>query len=111
MRLSSGFGVSALVGRSVAQHGVQDVDAAAGEREDGLVVGVSLGAFEPVEGLAVGVAERAERRLEEDALEGLVAAVGAFEVAELAGLLEDWCQAGRGGELVGGREAFDAACL
>ena len=38
MRLSSGFGVSVLVGGAVAQHGVEDVDAASGERDDGLVV-------------------------------------------------------------------------
>jgi len=60
MRLSSGFGVSELVGRAVAQHRVQDVDAAAGECEDGLMVGLSLVALASVEGLAVGVGERAE---------------------------------------------------
>ena len=45
MLLSSGLGVPELVGGSVAQHGVEDVDAAAGEGEDGLVVGLSFVAF------------------------------------------------------------------
>jgi len=40
---------------------VEDVDAAAGEGEDGLVVGLLLVAFAAVEGLAVGMRERAER--------------------------------------------------
>ena len=54
MRLSSGFGMSELVGvrlRSMAQ----DLDASACERADGLVVGISFVALASVEGLAVGV--------------------------------------------------------
>jgi hypothetical protein len=74
MRLSSSFGRSRFVGLAGAQDGVQDVDAASCERDDGLVVGFSFGALAGVEGLAGGVAERAEGRLEEDAFERLVAA-------------------------------------
>ena len=62
MRLSSGFGGLDLVGGAVAQHCVEHVDAAACERDDGLVVGLSFDAFAAVEGLAGGVGERAERR-------------------------------------------------
>ena len=61
MRLSSGCDVPELVRGPVGQRWVQDVDAAAGECRDGLVVGLSFVAFAAVEGLAVGVAERAER--------------------------------------------------
>src|SRR5687768_1765974 len=73
MVLSSGFGGSDLVGLAVAEHGVQDVDAASCERDDGLVVGLAFGSFAGVEGAAGGVAERAERGLDEDAFEGAVA--------------------------------------
>jgi hypothetical protein len=79
--------------------------------DDGLVVGFAFGAFAGVEGLAGGVPERAEGGLEEDALERFVAAGGAFEVADLARLLEHGREAGGGGELVGGGEALDASCL
>jgi hypothetical protein len=57
MRLSSRIGhVTGLVGGLVAEHGVQDVDAAPGQGEDGLVVGLALGSLPPVVGAAGGVA-------------------------------------------------------
>jgi hypothetical protein len=87
MRLSSRFGVSQLVASAVAEHRVEHVDAAAGEGDDGLVVDLAFGAFAGVEGFAGGMLQRAERGLDEDALERLVAAGGALEVAHLARLL------------------------
>src|SRR3954453_9510519 len=107
MWLSSSFGGSDLVWLAVCEDGVQDVDAAAGERDDGLVVGLVFGAFAGVEGFAGGVLQRAEGGLEEDAFERLVGGGGAFEVADLARLLEHGSEAGGGGELVGGGETLD----
>src|SRR5947209_18327157 len=98
MFLSSSFCEWDLEWAAVAQHGVQDVDASAGEGEDGLVVAFAFGSFAVVEGAAGGVVKRAERGLVEDPFEGLVAAAGALEVADLARLLEDGRQAGCGGE-------------
>jgi WD40-like Beta Propeller Repeat len=72
MRLSSSPGVFESVWLSGSEHGVQDVDAPAGEGDDGLVVAFAFGALAGVEGAAGGVVERAEGRLVEDALEGLV---------------------------------------
>jgi hypothetical protein len=60
---------------------------------------------------AGGVLERAEGGLVEDALQGFVAAAGAPQVADLAGLFEDRGEPGCGGEPVGCGEAADAACL
>jgi hypothetical protein len=55
MRLSSGFRVVEAVGLAGAQDRVQDVDAAAGERDQRLVMALPFGAFTGVEGaLAVG---------------------------------------------------------
>jgi hypothetical protein len=51
---------------------MQDVDAATGAREDSLVASFAFGAFAVVEGAADGVTKRAEERLIEDPLEGLV---------------------------------------
>jgi hypothetical protein len=79
MRLSIGGAAAVVVGVSGAQDGVQDVDASAGEREYGLVVGLVFGAFARVVGLAGRVAaDGNERGLVEDAFEGLVAGVGAL---------------------------------
>ena len=69
MRLSSGFGVVEAVGLPGAQQCVEDVDAAAGECDDGLVVSFSFASFAAVEGAAGGVLERAEGGLVEDALD------------------------------------------
>jgi hypothetical protein len=90
-----------VVGLAPAQHGVEDVDASARERDHGLVVGFALGSLGCVEGFAGGVVERAEGGLEEDPLECLGAGGGAFQDADLAGSLEDGCALGRRGELVG----------
>jgi hypothetical protein len=61
--------------------------------------------------LLAGCPSEQKADLEEDALERFVAAGGAFEVADLARLLEHGRKAGGGGELVGGGEALDASCL
>jgi hypothetical protein len=44
-----------LVGGVVAEHGPQDVEAAAGQRENGLDVGLAFGAFPVVIGAGCGV--------------------------------------------------------
>src|SRR5215211_317740 len=111
MLLSSSLGVVEPVGLAVSEHGVEDVDASTCERDDGLVVAVSLNTKAGVEGLAGGVAERAEGGLEEDPFERLVAARGTFQVADLAGLFEHRREPGDGGQAVGGRKAPDRACL
>jgi hypothetical protein len=63
---SSSGGVFGVVGRAGAQDGVQDVDASAGQGDDGLVVGLAFAAFAVVVGAADRVAlKSAERRLVE----------------------------------------------
>jgi hypothetical protein len=69
MRLSSGggFGVGCcgerwLVGLAVADHGVEDVDAAAGEADQRGGVSFAGGAFAVVVGPAGGVGEAGECR-------------------------------------------------
>jgi hypothetical protein len=54
MRESSCPGVAGLVGLAGLEHGPEHVDAAAGQGDDGLVVGFALASFAGVEGLAVG---------------------------------------------------------
>src|ERR671939_647782 len=98
MLLSSSFCERDLERAAVAEHGVQNVDSASCQGEDGLVVSFAFGSFAVVEGAAGGVVKRAECGLVEDAFEGLVAASGALEVVDLSGLSEDGCQAGGGGE-------------
>lgn len=110
MRKSSVSSVVDVVGLSVAQDGVQDVDSASGQGDEALVMPFAFCAFAVVEGSAGGVAlQSAERGLVEDAFEGSVAAGSALLVGDFAGLLEDGCEACRAGELVTGREAVDAA--
>jgi hypothetical protein len=104
MRESSGEFEVWLEGSSVVEHGPEDVDAPAGEGEDGLVVAFALASLAVVEGAAVGVAERAEGGLIEDAFEPLVAAGGAPEEADLSGLVQDWGDAG------GAREGAGEVC-
>src|SRR5690242_12721008 len=111
MLLSSSFCELDLERAAIPEHGVQDVDPASGEREDGLVVAFAFGSFAVVEGAAGGVAERAERGLVEDAFEGLVGSASSLEIADLSGLFEDRCEAGGGGEVVWGGEAGEVACL
>jgi hypothetical protein len=84
------------------EHAQDDVAAAAGEADERGVVAFAFGSFAVVEGAAGRVSERTERGLVEDAFEGLVAAAGSLEVADLAGLFEDRRQAGCGGQVVRG---------
>src|SRR5688572_28940353 len=90
MREPSGFESRTwLVGLPVAEYCVQDVDAASGQRDDGLVVGLAGGTFAVVVGAADRIAlQGAERRLVEDAFEDAVAAGGPLQVADLPGLLQ-----------------------
>src|SRR5437763_1046253 len=115
MRLSTSRGATArllkFVGSTIAQHGPQDVHATAGEREERLMVPLSLPALACVEGAARGAGERAERRLVEDPLEALVAAKRAPQEADLARLPEHGSQPGGRGERVGVSEAIADAYL
>jgi len=90
MRLSSrSADVAGLVGRLVAEHAVQDVDAAAGQCQDGLVVGLALGSLASVGGLAGRVAagcdDRGERWCMLTSYDVLTA--GIFEQAGVRALL------------------------
>jgi len=103
MRLSSrsADSVAWVVGRPIAEDGVQDVDPAPGQRDQSLVVPLAGGAFALVKGSAGRVAgDSDEGGLVEDAFERFVACRGPLQVADLAGLLEHRGQARRGGELV-----------
>lgn len=111
MLLSSHLGNRRPVAGSVSEDGVRDGDAAACEGDDGLVMGFAFGALAGGEGFAGGGIERAEGGLKKDALECLVFGVGAFEVADFAGLLEHGRQTRGCGEPVWGCEALDRACL
>jgi hypothetical protein len=72
MRLPSGSGVFGAVGLSAAEDGVDEVDAAAGERDHGLAVALSFVPLAGVEGAAGGVVERAEGGLVEDPFQRLL---------------------------------------
>jgi hypothetical protein len=75
MRLSNrGADVAGLVRRLVTEHGVQDVDTAAGQCQDGLVVGLALGSLASAVDLAGRVAAGCdERGTVEDMLEAIPA--------------------------------------
>nr|CAA09800.1 Hed protein [Mycobacterium avium subsp. paratuberculosis] len=102
-RRGSGCGV---VDSVVAQHGPQDVEAAAGQGEDGLGVAFSFGAFSVVVGARGGVGADADQgRQVAGAQQAPVVASGAFEVsADAAGISWYRRQAGDAGEAVGGGE-------
>ena len=111
MRKSSRSGMVNSVWLPGSQDGVQDVDASAGQSDEGLVMPFSFGAFAVVEGAAGRVSlQGAERGLVEDPFEGFVAAGSAAQVVHFAGLLEYGGQTCGGGELVAGGEPVDAAC-
>ena len=76
-------------GRSGVEDCPEDVHPTTGKSDDGRVVTFTLTPLAVVEGAAVGMAERAEGGLVEDALEALVAACRAGEEAGLAGLADD----------------------
>ena len=80
-----------IEGLSGAEHCPQDGDAPACQGDDGLGVVFSLASLAIVEGLGQRVfgGDGAEGALEEDALEGLVAAEGAAPSYRLAGLTDD----------------------
>jgi hypothetical protein len=64
------------VGLVVSEHGVEDVGAAAGEGDEGLVVFFLLSSFAVVVGPRNGVAQGGERGEEQGSFEDLVAAAG-----------------------------------
>lgn len=111
MRVSSDCFESRLEGLSGLEDGPEYIDAPAGESDDSLMVSFSLASLAVVEGAAVVVAERAEGRLVEDALEAFVAADGPTEEAGLAGLAQDRRHATGRSQGVGGAEAREIACL
>lgn len=80
MDLSSGGGARSgcrrdwlLVGLAVGEHGVDDVDAAAGEADQYGVVSLALSAFAVVVGAAGRVGEAGESRQEQRGLQRVVA--------------------------------------
>ena len=114
MGLSSreGFGCSlwGAVGLAVAEHGVDDVGAAAGQADQGGVVPFAGGSLAVVVGPAVGVPERGERGEEQRRLQGVVAALGAgLALDRGAGAAGDRGEAGVGGEVRGGGERRSVA--
>jgi hypothetical protein len=81
-----------------AQHGVKDIDAAAGQADEGGVVFLGFGAFPVVVGAAERVGQGRERGQEERAFELLVAALGWVFAADAdAGAAGDRGQPGVGG--------------
>ena len=82
MVLSTGEARSGLVGLAVAEHGVEDVAAAAGEADEGGVVFLALGSFAVVVGAAGGVVQGGERGEEERAFELAVAGSGRVLAAD-----------------------------
>ena len=111
MDQSSGCFEAGLEWRPGLEHGPEDVDAPACQRDDGLVVAFSFAPLALVEGSAVIVCQRAESRLVEHALGAFVAAVGSSEESGSAGLAKHRGHSGGRGEGVGGAEAGEVACL
>src|SRR6185312_5155875 len=110
MRKSSSF-FDWREGLSGSKHCPEDCDAATGKSDDGLCVVLSLPPLAVVEGFGERVFRRdgTEGALEEDALEGLVAAVCASPSLRFSGLSDDRSEAGGAGERVGRGEAADVA--
>ena len=99
-------GAAWLVGRAVAQHGVQDVAAAAREADQGGVVLLALAAFAVVVRPRGRVVQCGERGEEHRSFEVFVAASGGVLTADRgAGSAGDGCEAGVRGEVAGGGEA------
>ena len=73
MSLSSGDGVVGVVFGAVAEHGVEDVDAASGQGDEGLVVSFALGDLAVLVGAGDGVAEGGEGGEEQRPFQGPVA--------------------------------------
>jgi hypothetical protein len=71
MRPSSRFLELGLEGGTAFQNDPKDIDAPAGQSDDGLMMSLSLASFAVVEGTTVFMAQRAERGLVKDALEAL----------------------------------------
>lgn len=65
-------GGGVLVGLAVAEHGEDDVDASAGEADQGGVVTLVLGSFAVVVGAAGRVGETGESRQEQGGFEGVL---------------------------------------
>ena len=95
--------VVSVVG-AVAEHGVEDVAAAAGQADEGGVVFLALGSFAVVVGAAGRVVQGGERGEEERAFELAVAGPGGMLAPDAgAGAAGDGSDAGVGGQVPGGR--------
>src|SRR5271165_7423956 len=113
MKLSSRRGVrcGGLIGPVVAQHGPQDVEASAGQGEDGLGVGFAFGTFAVVVGARGRVGADGDLGREvAGAQQASVVAAGSFEVAaDASGITGYRCQPGDAGKTVDGCEDADVA--
>ena len=112
MKLSSRRGSGCgLVDGVVAQHGPQDVEASAGQGEDGLGVGFAFGSFAVVVGARGGVGADGDLGGQiAGAQQASVVAAGAFEVAaDAPGIAGYGGQAGYAGEAVDGGEGAHVA--
>ena len=96
-----------LVEGSVAEHGEEDVAAASGEGDEGLVVALAFGAFAVVVGPRRRVVQGGEGGEEQGAFEFLVARAGWVLAADGgAGAPGDRGDAGVGGQVSGGGEVL-----
>ncbi len=111
MRRSSGFLMRWVERLAGSEDGPEDIDTAAGEGDDCLMMAFSLAPFALIERAAEGVGERAEGGLVEHALEPIVGVAGALQVPAFAGLAQHRCEAGGAGQGGGGAETGDVACL
>lgn len=95
-----------VIRRSVSEHGPDDVDAAACEGDEGLLVGLPFGALALVERAGHGAcAGGDERGLEAGVQQSAVVSAWSVVVAgDLPGVTWDGCEAGEAGEPVGGLE-------
>jgi hypothetical protein len=98
------------VGLLVAEHGEQDVEASAGEADEGGVVAFAAGSFAVVVGAADRVGEAGERGQEQRRLERVVAALGvAFPADGAARAARDGGEPGVGGQVRRGGEGGSVA--
>jgi hypothetical protein len=90
----------------ISQQSPEDVDAAASQREDRLIVPFAFGSFPVVEGSGFRTASDADQRGGvEDALELPVVALGSVEVAaDATGVPRCWGQTCVAGQAIGGGE-------
>ena len=93
------------------EHRPEHTDAPTRQGDDRLVVVLSFAPLAVIEGLAVGMRQRAEGGLIEHAFQPAIAARRPSEKAHLARLAQDGRNAGSGGQRVGGAKPAESACL